>query len=65
MIEAGDMVIVKEDRDEVRRLQEGHGGWHAAMAQVATLLFCWLFFLSLMSLQIICLTVYVSVCLSV
>ena len=35
-IEAGDFVLVKDERALIRRLQEDHGGWVDAMAGVRT-----------------------------
>ena len=35
-IEAGDLVVPINDVDEVKRLQEGHGGWIDPMKQVST-----------------------------
>ena len=32
--EIGDQVIVNSDRDTVKRLQEGHGGYNYEMAKV-------------------------------
>ena len=36
-IEAGDLVVPVADIDEVKKLQEGHGGWIEAMKEVITL----------------------------
>ena len=33
-VEAGDFVIVNDDKDLVKRLQEDHGGWVEAMVSV-------------------------------
>ena len=33
-VESGDVVFIKEDEREVKRLQKGHGGWAPPMARV-------------------------------
>ena len=33
-VEAGDLVFVKNDLEEVKKNQEGFGGWHPQMAEV-------------------------------
>lgn len=35
-VEDGDLVFVKNDREEVKKNQEGHGGWHPQMANVSS-----------------------------
>ena len=35
-IEAGDLVLVHEDKEKVKRLQNGHGEWVEDMAEVIT-----------------------------
>lgn len=38
-VEAGDFVIVRDDKDVVKQLQEDHGGWVDTMVAVSTVLF--------------------------